>query len=61
MARMYGCAGRLTAKNGGFRPGQTEGRDKWCRTMQYLARTAVFFTGRAGARVADAHRDLRLV
>jgi hypothetical protein len=23
MARLYGCAERLTAENGGFRPGQT--------------------------------------
>ena len=30
MALLYGRAGRLTAKNGGFRPGQT---DRWCGSL----------------------------
>ena len=34
MALLYGRAGRLTAKNGGFRPGQ------WCdRAMKLLRQT----------------------
>jgi hypothetical protein len=61
MGLLYGRAGRLTAKNGGFRPGQgTEGgRAKWWRGLRrppspsaagLLPRRAHTKTGRASSR-----------
>jgi hypothetical protein len=36
MALLYGRAGRLTAKNGGFRPGQFKNlTNSWCLTCHY--------------------------